>query len=117
MSRYLSNYHPHDKLAHKHIGLNRHVRFAQDNQRWVCTLTAVKRVLYHIRNYHINCPIYMLEQCSKTKISRLPCESRVMPPWLTVKQQAMLAQCVISIRSPLMSSAEVSDPHMSGQPP
>ena len=39
-----------------------------------------------------------------------------MPPWLTVTQQAMLPQCIICIGSPLMSSAKVCDPHVSGQP-
>lgn len=53
----------------------------------------------------------------KTKKSGLPCEGRVVPPWLTVKQQAVLPQCIVCIGPPLMSSAEVGDPHMSGQPP
>lgn len=49
--------------------------------------------------------------------SRLPCESRVMPPWLTVTQQAMLPQSIICIGSPLMSGAKVCDPHVSRQSP
>lgn len=49
--------------------------------------------------------------------SRLPSEYSIMPPGLAGKQQAMAPQCLVCIGSPLMSSTEVCDPHVSGESP